>query len=225
MTQLCACGCGQQVKTPGRRFTPGHNSRTTAWKERHALTARKGQTQICSYIYCEREYYVPSSAAQTQRYCDRRCAYAARRTTPNNREFNTLQIRCLRHMAKKRWACAELAREAGLHDSALRRWLKHRDNTLTAVYLSRLAEFFGISLEQAIQEAGGQTAEEKISKTSRTTGQRVFPAGWTVPKKTVRASALTRTGRRHSSETIAKIKEAKTRTGSLYRNVPALVGW
>jgi len=76
-------------------------------------------------------------------------------------------------MAEHEMDLSAFARESGVRYLALRRWFVIPQSTLRREKLLALAETFGISLKQAIIDAGGITAEDRALAFARVLGARM----------------------------------------------------
>ena len=96
--------------------------------------------------------------SHTQLYCSPFCASSVRRRL---KPWCPLQARCLRWITAERASATELARRVGLDQSRIQYWFRNDGSTLPTAMLLGIADLLGITLQQAIAEAGGGTAEQE----------------------------------------------------------------
>lgn len=137
---LCACNCGEQVIEAGSRFRPGHHTRTVEWKTQFSAT--RGKREARPWHLDER-----------------------RRSKP----WNTLQDRIAQHLAQSGGNLSSFERELGIHQKALSRWFRRKGKNTKRRNLERIADVLGISVEDAIREAGGTSEDQRAEHARRTT--------------------------------------------------------
>src|SRR5687767_1035276 len=84
---VCACGCGERVRTRRARYIKGHDKRV-AWVARTCPT-------------CLKEFQVIPSIDVLRTYCSRQCRSVGR-SKAQARVWNRLQRRCLEYMRAHR---------------------------------------------------------------------------------------------------------------------------
>lgn len=87
--------------------------------------------------------------------------------SPTTEAWCALQGRCLRWITTERASIAELARRVGVDQSRIQYWFRNERSTLPTTVLGGVADLVGITLDQAIVEAGGRTAEQEKSEHGR----------------------------------------------------------
>src|SRR5262249_25735925 len=88
------------------------------------------------------------------------CARHGRAALVPYNKMNRLQQRFFDYMEKYGRSVSAGCADMGLAYAATIRWLKEPSRTMKREAITKMAECFGIPLEQAIVEAGGRTAEE-----------------------------------------------------------------
>lgn len=98
------------------------------------------------------------SQARRRKTCSRRCAASARQRL---KPWNDVQELLFDRMAELGQDLSGLAREAGVSPGALKRWIRREGGTTSRGNLERLAGVLGIPAEEAVELAGGRTAEDQ----------------------------------------------------------------
>jgi len=149
---ICACGeCGLEVKTPGRKYRPGHYAKTAAAKNDHRQARFCGEVRLCPV--CPTRFRLKPSAVGGRRTCSAVCKSIY---TYQERAWAgcSLQQRCLVWMREKRATLAALARTVGVDERTLSRWFETPGRALSMPGVKALAGLFGISESDAIDELG-----------------------------------------------------------------------
>jgi len=160
--------------------------------------------------------------ARRPRTCgSRRCLNAARRP----RAWNDLQQRCLEQLVAQGLSFAAWARDVGIERETLRKWFQKRDSALSTRFLQRLADVLGISIEQALREAGGLTAEDKHRAVGVQIGTQNLVQSIEDPKArrvVYEKSARSRQGLIPSTDALAKGVQTRWATGVYGRTLTRL---
>lgn len=216
---LCACGCGERVLNPGARFLPGHWQRTPDWRDK-VLGPSTSSVRTCPE--CGRSCVVPRDKDKTWKACSRECVAASLRTAkPRNR----LQQRCFEYMKAQHLTMAAFARLAEINGGTLRSWVTHKGSTTSRENLAKLARTLGIPEDQAVEEAGGITAEQHVSAVSRRSAE---TGAWRIlhtPEVRSRQAASQRGKPKHTEETKDAIRRALRESGAAARASAQLEAW
>jgi hypothetical protein len=155
---LCACGCGARLqgRKLGSRYLNGHHTRTPGFKLQTANRMGMAVPRRCPT--CGRVSRVRPYRLATWKGCSQACAAASRRTL---KARNPLQQRVLSYLAQERLTLSAFSRHVGLGPTVVAKWVKHENGTTSSATIQRLAVFFQMSYEQALEEAEGVTAEDR----------------------------------------------------------------
>ena len=189
---LCACGCGETVADSRRQYIDGH-----------APSRRDGEERSCPR--CGRKRWVQHARLAEFRGCvSCRHSWTA---------WNALQQRIVERMASDRMSLRALAKQSGAKYPALQKWFNVKRRVVQESNLRELAKFFGIPYEQALEEAGGITAEDVWRERAR---QLPPPPPAGSPERQARdaKAGLTRRGMKKSPEHWAKIRASKKASGA-----------
>lgn len=198
--RLCKCGCGTPLKSARSEFVRGHNNPGYG----------AGEIRTCLNPGCRKQVRVPMWRLEKWRYCSAKCrADADRRLRPGNK--NPLQLRCLNYINANGLTIVAFMQETGLGLHTFYNWMKSKDTTTSRDNIARLAAVLGITEEQAIEEAGGITAEQRRSIMARRIIYEGRLTGGNTPESRRKAAASQR-GQPRSLE--AREKARRTMQGS-----------
>lgn len=208
---LCQCGCGQLVPTPGARFCRGHNRR-----------AGRDGWRTC--LACGEPFWLKAEALRPESGNRRVCSWACRVALDRPRRYQCeLQRRCLEYLQREQISVEELVKRAGVSDS-LSQWFRGDAKSLKRANLAGLANLFGITVEQAIAEAGG-TGEANSAAASRENVKRSPQPGTDAFREARRRAAETRRGKPRPPSIAAKAVATRRASGQMEQEAARLVTW
>ncbi|HVC33426.1 MAG TPA: hypothetical protein VNL16_07945 [Chloroflexota bacterium] len=173
---FCSCGkCRQRVKSPENRYVHGHNAKTAEFQ---LAMARKrggvlGTAQACARDGCSNPVWVfPNERARTgRRYCSRMCYWLDQRSGLT--AYWPLQQRILDRLDGKTgdepMTFADFCRAVSVTPSDICEWYKADSRTLSESNLGRIGKYFGLTLAEAKEAAGGRSAEDVRAAVGRAT--------------------------------------------------------
>lgn len=143
--QLCACGCGERVRWPGRRYLAGHAGRGVDHKRGGAWR----NCQECGDMF----YALPQQVRRGQgQHCSRRCKNALSRQRNIRTDF---QRRLLAAQAASELAPSTFWESQGIRHSTIGKYLELPDRHPTRRTAHQLAPIFGMSVAEIEEMCGG----------------------------------------------------------------------
>jgi transcriptional regulator with XRE-family HTH domain len=208
---ICACpdcrASGQRCVTPGAKYVAGHHLRDPEWMAQHTGHSgwrRRGRKHYCAVQNCRVYRWLPPSRASKAK------------------RWNDLLGRCADYIKEHGLTISAFCEMVGTSTAVLNQWRRGAGRRVPRVLIERLAELFEMPYDDALAEAGGETAEDvktakgkrlsALSVAARKTleGQTRFAAGH-------RKGAAARRGGKQSPEHTAKVVRALTENGTYDR--------
>jgi hypothetical protein len=219
--QPCECGCGEVVRKQGASFRPGHSSRTAEHKVKFARKRGIAVTRTCPA--CGKPRRVHPYRASSWVACSRVCTRAQRWRA---RAWNPLQHRVVDHLIDRRMTAPAFAESLGVNHHWLASWFRNEGQTVPTETIRVLAEALGMTFEDALDAAGGVTAEERRREHGRAMAARNLPAaGSAEAAENARRGGRANRGRKRSPEAIANTVASRKRTGGHDRWKAAAAKW
>jgi hypothetical protein len=191
---------------------------TEAPAESVAPGNRNGEWRNCPF--CPTRTWVRPSELDGWRACSRVCAARGRRGL---KAWNPLQARCFERMAELHLTFSAFAAHLGIPDSGLRRWFRTKGSTTRRAVLEAIAVGLEIPVDQAINEAGGQTDDDRRRVHGRAQAEKHFvPRTSEDRKKAWRKVPPDKRGKRWTAEQRENVAAGRARTrADERRNVAA----
>jgi hypothetical protein len=172
----------------------------------HLLTPTVSNRVPLTCVTCGSDYESVASEAEERRTCSHWCSAIQKRKW---RPWNPLQVRCLKEMARTKSPLTQFAQAVGIKEAMLGGWFRIEGRAISRAYLERIATYLGISVEQAIAEAGGITAEDGRSARGRARGEAFHTqAGTEASRRRLRpaqeAARRANHGRKQSPEAVPR---------------------
>lgn len=181
--------------------------------------------RICQNPCCGKTRRVePNRLKQGWKGCDYVCASVARLS---GHAHNDLQRRVLEHMTRTHKTLPEFAHEADVVYETVNLWFRRPQATLQLRILKQLAGALGISVAQALAEAGGQTDDMRRRQFGHAHLERMRREG-KLPQpgseearaqlqRATAAAAVTNRGRTMSPDAVRRSVETRRKSGALDR--------
>lgn len=138
--QLCICGCGGTPRSAKARYLPGHNYPGRSPHSRQ----RVNRTRTC--LHCDTPFPVQPTESDSRKYCSRECsAKGIKRWKPDT----NLKLRVAQKLAERRLSVSAASKEIGINHGTMKSWLRKPKARITMPVLAPVAQWLGISADDA----------------------------------------------------------------------------